>query len=50
MLNPKPIQLMMNLMKQPFNEMRLELLTVLLNLSPQPWAHKHMSLQPGNDF
>jgi len=47
MLNPKPIQLITNLMKQPFNEMRLELLTVLLNLSPQPWAQKQMSYQPG---
>jgi len=47
MINPKPIQFIMNLMKQPFNELRLELLTVLFNLSSQLWAQKHMSFQPG---
>ena len=36
-------------MKQPFNELRLELLTVLFNLSSQLWAQKHMSFQPGNN-
>ena len=47
MLDEKPIQLLMNLMKQPFEDLRFESLTILLDLSVQPWAQKQMTRQPG---
>nr|CAH0105925.1 unnamed protein product [Daphnia galeata] len=43
----KPIQLIMNIMKQPFKDLRFSSLSILLQLVDQTWAQKLMSQQPG---
>ena len=46
-LDAKPIPLVLNVMKQPFKDLRHASLDIFLKLSPQPWAQKVMSQQPG---
>ena len=46
-LDAKPIPLILNVMKQPFKDLRYASLDIFLKLSPQPWAQKIMSQQPG---
>ncbi|XP_057373714.1 26S proteasome non-ATPase regulatory subunit 5-like [Daphnia carinata] len=47
MLNPKPIQFIMNVTKQPFRDLRFSALNILLQLVPHMWAQKLMSQEPG---
>ena len=48
-LDTKPIPLILSVMKQPFKDLRYASLDIFLQLSPQFWAQKIMSQQPGAD-
>lgn len=50
MLNPKPIQFIMNVTKQPFRDLRFSALNILLQLVRHNWAQKLMSQEPGTKF
>lgn len=50
MINPKPIQLIMNVIRQPFKDLRYAALSIFLQLASQQWAQRLMSEQGGNLF
>ena len=48
LLGKSPVSLVLNILKQPFKDLRLGALNVFFQLSSQPWAQKLMNDQAGN--